>query len=407
MKSSLRKPTGKPTGRPFGGSKRPSFGKALSKPSGSRKTDSTVAKSPRRFERTDKAAVPSEGFKKKPAGRFGEKSAFGQRDSTRKPTGGFDRKPRRSARDDDVLREDGFKKTTPRFAKKPSFHKKHESAAAPKPAFERQEPREKRAPLPKRESLQRQGVLLWGLHAVREAWLNPQRKCYRLWTTEAGQASIKETLEEATAKNLPRPAPLHAEKSDIEHFLPHGSVHQGVALEVDPLPEMSLDDLLGQEKAPSLVIILDHVTDPHNVGAILRSAAAFGAGAVIVTERGAPSATGIMAKTASGAAEHVPLITVVNIARTISALKAENFWCVGLAEEGEKDLCESKLSEGRVALVMGAEGEGLRRLTRERCDELARLPTGGRIGSLNVSNATAIALYEVKRQRGYTRENGF
>jgi 23S rRNA (guanosine2251-2'-O)-methyltransferase len=253
---------------------------------------------------------------------------------------------------------------------------------------------------PKRESLNRQGILLWGIHAVREAWLNPSRQCHRLWTTEAGMAAMQEALDEATAKGLTRPPPLSSEKSAIEHFLPHGSVHQGVALEVEPLAEMSLDDLLGQENAPTLVIILDQVTDPHNVGAILRSAAAFGAGAVIVTERNAPSATGIMAKTASGAAEHVPLISVVNIARTLDALKAENFWCVGLAEEGEKDLSESKLSEGRVALIMGAEGEGLRRLTRERCDDLARLPTSGRIGSLNVSNATAIALYEVKRQQG-------
>ncbi|HAX92206.1 MAG TPA: 23S rRNA (guanosine(2251)-2'-O)-methyltransferase RlmB [Rhodospirillaceae bacterium] len=459
------KPAGKPTGRPSSGAKRPSFGKSFHKPAEGRKAAGGASsggfdKKPRRFDRSDdsaaapreegfkkrtparfgekpafgkrddhrkpagassggfdrkprrftrdddSAAAPrEEGFKKRPSTRFGEKPAFGKRDDHRKPagasSGGFDRKPRRFTRDDDAP-SDGFKKSTPRYAKKPSFHKKHESAAAtpqktPAPAFEK---REKRAPLPRRESLQRQGVLLWGLHAVREAWLNPKRKCYRLWTTEAGQAAMADAMQEATQKELERPAPLHAEKSDIEHFLPQGSVHQGVALEVEPLKEITLDDYLGQENCPEIVVILDQVTDPHNVGAILRSAAAFGAGAVIVTERNAPSTTGIMAKTASGAAEHVPLISVVNIARALDMLQAESFWCVGLAEEGEKDMSESSLHSGRVALVMGAEGEGLRRLTREHCDELARLPTGGRIGSLNVSNAAAVALYEVKRQRG-------
>ncbi|MFA4846514.1 MAG: 23S rRNA (guanosine(2251)-2'-O)-methyltransferase RlmB, partial [Patescibacteria group bacterium] len=251
----------------------------------------------------------------------------------------------------------------------------------------------------KRESLSRRGILLWGLHAVREAWLNPKRKCYRLWATEAGLAALKETLPEATEKGLQRPLPLPASKADIEHFLPRESVHQGVALEAEPLVEISLDELLGRENVPDLVIILDQVTDPHNVGAILRSAAAFGAGAVIVTERGAPNATGVMAKTASGAAEHVPLIHIVNIARAIEVLQAEDFWCIGLAEEGAKVLDETVLGSGRIALVLGAEGDGLRRLTRERCDELARLPTKGPIGSLNVSNAAAVALFEVRRQK--------
>ncbi len=429
MKSSPRKPTGKPTGRPSNGAKRPSFGKSFSKPSGGRKTEGSADKRPRRFDRAGEGASSGEERKptSRPTSRFSKKPAFGNRDEERTTSRSSgrdaDKRPRRFDRAEEAAPRGETRKPssrpTSRFAKKPAFGTRDDarrpsttdkrprrappreaatptlSAAAPR-SFEKRRPTMQ----PKRESLQRQGVLLWGLHAVREAWLNPKRKCYRLWTTEAGQVSIKEALDEATAKNLTRPSPLHAEKADIEHFLPHGSVHQGVALEVDPLPEMSLDDLLGQENAPELVIILDQVTDPHNVGAILRSAAAFGAGAVIVTERNAPSATGIMAKTASGAAEHVPLISVINIARTIDALKAENFWCVGLAEEGEKDLCESKLSDGRVALIMGAEGEGLRRLTRERCDDLARLPTGGRIGSLNVSNATAIALYEVKRQRG-------
>lgn len=392
MKSSPRKPTGKPTGRSFSGAGRPSFGKTFSKgkPSGGRKAEGLEHKRPRRFDRAEEEASSPRGAPAhKPASRFAKKPAFDKREDHRKPTSAMsqsaDKRPaHRTPRHAATTTTSATPASRVSASRVPTSHVI-----------------EKRRPLqPKRESLQRQGVLLWGLHAVREAWLNPKRKCYRLWTTEAGQAAIHEALEEATAKNLTRPTPLQSEKSAIEHFLPHGSVHQGVALEVDPLPDVSLDDLLGQEDAPTLVIVLDQVTDPHNVGAILRSAAAFGAGAVIVTERGAPSATGIMAKTASGAAEHVPLISVVNIARTIDALKAENFWCVGLAEEGEKDLSESKLATGRVALIMGAEGEGLRRLTREHCDDLARLPTGGRIGSLNVSNAAAIALYEVKRQQG-------
>ncbi len=250
------------------------------------------------------------------------------------------------------------------------------------------------------------GPLLWGIHAVREAWLNPKRKVLAFWATESGLAALKETLAKTNKRSLPRPAPVKVERAEIDALLPRGTVHQGVILEVESLPEMSLDDFLGLEDGGDLVVILDQVTDPHNVGAVLRSAAAFGAGAVIVTERNAPGATGILAKTASGGAEHVPLISVVNLSRALEALKAENFWCVGLAEEGEKDLSESNLGSGRIALVMGAEGEGLRRLTREHCDELVRLPTSGAIGSLNVSNAAAVSLYEVVRQNLSCRQTG-
>lgn len=243
-----------------------------------------------------------------------------------------------------------------------------------------------------------QGQLLWGLHAVREAWLNPARKCSRLWLTESGQIAMAEVLEQAAAQKLDRPTPARAQRVELDHLTPPGSVHQGIVLEASPLREMSLDDLLGLDEDARLVVVLDQVTDPHNVGAILRSAAAFGASAVIVTERNAPGATGVMAKSACGAAEHVPLIPVVNLARALEALKAESYWCVGLAEEGEKPLDAIKLGDGRIALVLGAEGDGLRRLTRQHCDELAHLPTQGPIGSLNVSNAAAIALYEAKRQ---------
>ena len=240
--------------------------------------------------------------------------------------------------------------------------------------------------------------LLHGFHAVQAAWLNPQRQCHQLWLTTAGTASFAPVLAAASAAGLRRPAPQTVERTMLDGLLP-GAVHQGIVLDVAPLPETSLDALLASE--PKLLLLLDQVTDPHNVGAILRSAAAFGADAVLLTDRHAPGQGGVLAKTASGALEHVPLVTIVNLARTMATLRAAGFWCIGLAEEGTQDIAAHDMS-GKTALVLGAEGEGLRHLTRERCDALARLPTQGAIGSLNVSNAAAVALYEVKRQIGLT-----
>jgi len=278
------------------------------------------------------------------------------------------------------------------------------AAAVVAPSPKKAAPRiEKKRPIrseAKELHLTSKGLLLWGVHAAREAWLNKRRRCHTLWVTDSGLAAMQDALDQAAARGLPRPAITKVERADLDRLLPRGSVHQGIALELEPLNDMTIDDLLGLDEPANLVILLDQVTDPHNVGAILRSAAAFGADAVIVTERNAPTTTGILAKAACGAVEHVPLIPVVNLSRTIEALQAESFWCVGLAEEGAKDLSESSLGTGRIALVMGAEGDGLRRLTREHCDELARLPTSGPIGSLNVSNAAVVALYEVIRQKG-------
>jgi 23S rRNA (guanosine2251-2'-O)-methyltransferase len=171
-----------------------------------------------------------------------------------------------------------------------------------------------------------------------------------------------------------------------------------VVIEVEPLEDIWLADLLAEAPERAVLLVLDQVTDPHNVGAILRSAAAFGAGAVILTERNAPSTTGVLAKAASGAIEHVPLVHVTNLSRALIELQEAGYWCVGLAEEAKHHLDGIDLS-AKTALVLGAEGEGLRRLTREHCDELARLPTGGAIGSLNVSNAAAVALYEARKQK--------
>jgi 23S rRNA (guanosine2251-2'-O)-methyltransferase len=187
-------------------------------------------------------------------------------------------------------------------------------------------------------------------------------------------------------------------RDEFELLLPEGAVHQGVALLADPLEEPSVEELaaVGADRETRVVLCLDRITDPHNVGAILRSAAAFGAEAVIMPEHGAPEVTGVLAKAASGALEHIAFLRVVNLVRAMESLKKAGFWCVGLDETGERSLAELAPS-GRVALVLGSEGGGLRRLVRERCDLLARLPTRGAILSLNVSNAAAVALSELVR----------
>jgi 23S rRNA (guanosine2251-2'-O)-methyltransferase len=189
------------------------------------------------------------------------------------------------------------------------------------------------------------------------------------------------------------------DRAAFDRLLPEGAVHQGWALEVDPLPEADLDDVLRAAEVAqgrSIVLVLDQVSDPHNVGAILRSAAAFGALAVIIGEHGAPPATGVLAKAASGALDTVPLVRAVNLARALDKLKEGGFWCCGLDETAPASLASLDLGP-RVALVLGSEGTGLRRLVRERCDYLARLPTRPMLPSLNVSNAAAVALYELMR----------
>jgi 23S rRNA (guanosine2251-2'-O)-methyltransferase len=185
----------------------------------------------------------------------------------------------------------------------------------------------------------------------------------------------------------------------LDAILPPGSVHQGLAILVSPLAPRGLDDVLYALAAgPATAVVLDHVTDPRNVGAALRAAAAFGADFVIVTERHAPDESAALAKAASGALDSVPLVRVVNLARALETLKEEAFVCVGL--DGDADLPISAVDlVGRVALVLGAEGSGLRRLTRERCDRLVRIPQGKAVESLNVASAAAIALYERARQR--------
>ncbi len=229
------------------------------------------------------------------------------------------------------------------------------------------------------------------------ALANEGRGCRRLLATAEAQKSHAAILAPLIAQRQ-----LTAEtvdRSAIDSVLPAGAVHQGLALAVEPLDENGIDDLVAaaEGREPAVVVVLDQVTDPHNLGAVLRSAAAFGALGVIVTERHAPGETGTLAKAASGALERVPLVRAINLARALDELKKAGFWIAGLASDAPTTLAAAKLS-GKVALVLGAEGEGMRRLTRERCDLLVRLPQTDAVESLNVSNAAAVALYEMFRR---------
>jgi len=240
---------------------------------------------------------------------------------------------------------------------------------------------------------------LFGVHPVESALRNPRRRPHRLLHTAEAAASHGALLQLAKARPQAAPRLEPVERDALARLLPAGAVHQGLALLAEPLPAVDIyevcDGLAEAEQAALLV--LDQVTDPHNVGAILRSAAAFGARAVICTERHAAAETGVLAKAASGALELVPLVAVTNLARAMETLKEAGVWCVGLAAEAEQAIAAADLT-GKTAIVLGAEGSGLRRLTREHCDLLVRLPTEGPIAQLNVSNAAAVALYEQARQ---------
>jgi 23S rRNA (guanosine2251-2'-O)-methyltransferase len=225
-------------------------------------------------------------------------------------------------------------------------------------------------------------VILYGWHAVKAALENPARRFHRLLATENAAHRLTES-----GIALPI-APTPASAQDIEALVGPDAVHQGLLAEADPLDSPSLEELTPQ----GLVLVLDQITDPQNVGAILRSAAAFAVEAVIITARHSPEATGLLAKAASAALEHVPLVTVPNLARAIEVLKDKNVFVIGLDSSGETDLATVPL-RAPLALVVGAEGRGLRQLTRTHCDAVARIALPGKIASLNVSNATVLGLF--------------
>lgn len=234
------------------------------------------------------------------------------------------------------------------------------------------------------------GLKFWGRHAVEAALDNPQRLIKKI-------SGTREALE-----SLDIPAEISVVFSDVADLgrtIPRDAPHQGLVADVDPLPDVWLGDILDQQSSRPL-LLLDQVTDPHNVGAILRSAAAFDAAAIITQDRHAPPESGVLAKSASGALEIVPWVRVVNLSRALDDIAEAGYWRIGLDGEA-MDTLEDAMGSSKLALVMGAEGEGLRQNVAAHCDTLARLPMSPRMESLNVSNAAAIALYAE-----YTRKKG-
>lgn len=227
-------------------------------------------------------------------------------------------------------------------------------------------------------------VRLWGRHAVEAALLNPNRRHRKLWATREGIASLN--------GELPPAFPIeYAEAADLARLVARDAPHQGLVLDCDALEDIFLDEVLdGDPTRP--IVVLDQVTDPHNVGAIMRSAAAFNAAAIVTQDRHAPPESGTLAKSASGALEVLPWVRVVNLARALEDMSRAGYWRIGLDGEGQVRFGDA-LPTGPVALVLGAEGEGMRHNIMQHCDAIARLPISGAVESLNVSNAAAIALY--------------
>ena len=227
---------------------------------------------------------------------------------------------------------------------------------------------------------------VWGRHAVTAALANPERVVRKMWATREALAGL----------DIPPVIPItYADVTDLARLVPGDAPHQGLVIEVDPLDDIWLGDLLQQgadDRRP--LVVLDQVTDPHNVGAILRSAAAFDALGIITQDRHSPPESGTIARSASGALELVPWVRVINLSRAREEIAEAGFWRIGLAGDTQQTLAQT-MGEARVALVLGAEGEGLRHNVAEHCDQLARLPISPKMESLNVSNAAAIALYAV------------
>ncbi len=229
-------------------------------------------------------------------------------------------------------------------------------------------------------------TVLYGWHPVAEALRNEQRTFHRLLATENSARRLAEEIGEL------RIAPEIVRPDEINHLVEADAVHQGLYLEADPLPSPTLETLQGER----VVLAFDQITDPHNVGAIVRTAAAFGVEAIITTARHSPAATGVLAKSASGGLEHVPFLVVRNLADALITLGERGFQRIGLDSDGDATLGSIEVRRP-VVLVLGSEGKGLRQRTRECCDIMGRLEMPGAIKSLNVSNAAAICLYVITR----------
>jgi 23S rRNA (guanosine2251-2'-O)-methyltransferase len=278
--------------------------------------------------------------------------------------------------------------TPPRNPGKPRHHTRPQGSKAwpkarPKP---RRSPR--RAP-PFGEGRQAADgpAILYGWHTVKAALENPARRIRRLYATEnAARRLADDGVALPVTPELVRPDTIAAR-------LGPDAVHQGLLAEADPLPSPDLEEL----PASGIVLVLDQITDPHNVGAILRTAAGFAVSAIVTTARHSPEATGVLAKSASGALDYVPIVTVQNLARALGEMKERGYLLIGLDSTGDADFADIALT-APLALVLGAEGKGLRQLTRATCDRVARLDLPGKIKSLNVSNAAALALYVASRR---------
>jgi len=237
--------------------------------------------------------------------------------------------------------------------------------------------------------------VLFGLHAVEAALMNKRRIILHAYVTGNAAARLGPLIAARSA------GVTSALPPDLDALAGGGAVHQGAVLHVEPLPQPSLEEALDNlaEGAPAVFAMLDQVTDPHNVGAVLRSAAAFGVAALIVQDRHSPPLSGTLAKAASGALEHVPVIGAVNLSRALEQLKQRGFQCIGFDSEGADRFDGLIASSPRLVFVFGAEDKGLRRLVREGCDVLCALSAPGPIKSLNISNAAAIVFYEAAQAR--------
>ena len=262
---------------------------------------------------------------------------------------------------------------------------KNRSKKQPLNTAQKNQPREQSKPA-------QNGLWLYGKHAVLAALENPMRKIKRLMVTKRSHDQYQAALTEIHLKHRA----LNPEIVSIDVFdknLPSDSVHQGIALLTAPLADEHLEDacvILEDQK--NLILVMDQVTDPHNVGAVIRSAAAFGAKAIITTDRHAPPESGTLAKSASGALEAMPWVRVTNLSRALEQLAEIGFWRIGLDGYAKTDIRDADFGDN-IALVLGAEGKGIRKGTADHCDALVKLPISRTVESLNVSNAAAVALY--------------
>jgi 23S rRNA (guanosine2251-2'-O)-methyltransferase len=239
-------------------------------------------------------------------------------------------------------------------------------------------------------------MTLFGIHACEAAIMNPTRAMQVIYCTDATENMAYEWVEKARKQGIKRPDPVLLEKQAFDRALPKNTVHQGIGIDAAQLSEVFLPDIMNItiHKQKSVIVLLDQVTDPHNLGAVMRSACVFGADAIIVQSKYAPELNGIVAKTACGAVEHLAVVYETNLARAIETLQEQGYFALALDERGEKTINEAE-KYNKTILVLGAEGAGLRPLIREKCDVLVKLPTSGALSSLNVSNAAAVALYAV------------